>query len=376
MYDWQPVENLDEVFTPALLFDVERIEFNIRRAVEMVGGETQRLRPHVKTHKCPEIVRRALSAGIFKHKCATLREAQTLADCGADDVLIAYQMVGPNAGALARLVAERPETRFSSVLDDLSAARALNSAAERQGVRVDVWIDLDVGMGRTGIPPDERAVQLCRQLRRFENLRLRGLHAYDGHNRASDLEERRRTTEDILGAVRRLRGRLERIGFAELSMVAGGTPPFPFYAAQPDVEASPGTFALHDHGYSSRLPDLGFAPAAALATRVVSRPQAGVVCVDLGHKAIAADPSGERGVVLNLPGAELGPQSEEHWTIRIAAHHALPRQADSGSDLKVGDALYICPTHICPTAALHKQALAVENGTITGAWRIERERLG
>ncbi|MDE0022481.1 MAG: D-TA family PLP-dependent enzyme [Candidatus Poribacteria bacterium] len=376
MYDWRPVENLDDVFTPALLFDVERIKFNMRRAVEMVGGETHRLRPHVKTHKCPEIVQLALSAGIFKHKCATLREAQMLAECGAEDVLIAYQMVGPNAGALARLIAERPETRFSSVVDDLSAARGLNSAAERQGVRVDVWIDLDVGMGRTGIAPDERAVQLCRQLRGFENLRLRGLHAYDGHNRVPDVDERRRTTEKILEVVRRLRGRLERIGFAELSIVAGGAPPFPFYAVQSDVEASPGTFALHDYGYSSRFPDLGFAPAAALATRIISRPRPNIVCVDLGHKAIAADPSGARGVVLNLPDAEVGPQSEEHWTIRIPPHNALPRQADSGSDLKVGDALYICPTHICPTVALHNQALTVENGIITGAWQIERERLG
>ena len=367
MYDWQPLNRseLGEVFTPALLFDEERIERNIRRAVEMADGETDRLRPHVKTHKCPEIVKRALKAGIVKHKCATLLEAQMLAECGASDILIAYQMIGPNCRATARLMAEFPNARFSSVVDDLDAARQLGNAMRESGRAAEVWIDLDVGMGRTGIAPDDCAVQLCRELLRIDGLRLRGLHAYDGHNRSADVNERRGMCEAVLGAVRGLRDRLERDGAGTLSLVVGGTPPYPFYAAESDLEASPGTFALHDHGYRSTLPDLGFEPAAALVTRVISRPRAETACVDLGHKAIAADPVGPRGVVISHPGVETGPQSEEHWTLRL-----------NGARLKVGDALYICPTHICPTAALHKQALAVRNGAVVGVWSIARERFG
>ena len=364
------VRDIDSLLSPSLLFFGEIIDANIRRALELSGDDPSRLRPHVKTHKTPEIVRRELAVGITKHKCATLREAQMLAEAGAPDVLIAYQMVGPNAGALAALMAEHPETEFKSVVDDIGAAEALGAAMQRAGLTAKVMIDLDVGMNRTGIAADESALDLYRALTKIAGLEAVGLHAYDGHNRAKDVAERNRACDDILAVVRGMRDTLEGEGIAAPLLVMGGTPPFPYYALQEDVEASPGTFVLHDGAYGDGLPDLGFTPAAILLSRVISRPLPRLACLDLGHKAIGADPAGDRGRVLNVPGAKLRGQSEEHWVLELT-------DESTRDSLKVGFPVFVCPTHICPTVALHKSAHLVEGGVVTAEWQVAaRDRLG
>ena len=364
------VRDLDSILSPSLLFYSEIMDANIQRAVELCEGDPSRLRPHVKTHKTPEIVRRELAVGITKHKCATLREAQMLAEAGAPDVLIAYQMVGPNAEALAGLIAEHPGTAFKSVVDDLGAAEALGAAMQGAGQTADVMVDLDVGMHRTGIAADDSALDLYRALTKIQGLNAIGLHAYDGHNRASDVDERNRACDGILAIVRGLRDQLASEGIDASLIVIGGTPPFPYYAQQEGVEASPGTFVLHDCGYGESLPDLGFTPAAILFSRVISKPLPHLACIDLGHKAIAADPVGDRGQVLNVPGAKVGGQSEEHWVLELT-------DESTHSSLRVGDAVFVCPAHICPTVALHKSAHVVEGGSVTAEWGVTaRDRLG
>ena len=124
---WYLIENAAEIPTPALVVYPDRVDENLRRMVVLAGG-VERLRPHVKTHKMPDVVRRKLALGITKFKCATIAEAEMVAGCGAPDVLVAYQLVGPNAARFARLVAAYPETRFSTIADDATATRELSAA--------------------------------------------------------------------------------------------------------------------------------------------------------------------------------------------------------------------------------------------------------
>lgn len=347
--------------SPSLLFYRSFIERNLQRALELIG-DPMRLRPHVKTHKTAEIVRMELALGIYKHKCATLREAEMLAETGVRDVLIAYPIVGPNGWRLAELMKRFPETDFKALVDDVMAATALSRLMREEGLRLKVLIDLDVGMHRTGIAPGEEAVTLYRRVAELPGLEPYGLHAYDGHNRSSNVAEREALAVECLETVRQLRRTLESAGFSVPLVVMGGTPPFPFYAKQPDVEASPGTFVLYDGGYGDLLPDLGFVPAALLFSRVISRPTAELATLDLGHKAIAADPPGARGTVWNVPGALLRSQSEEHWVMELTD----PRTRD----LPVGAPVYVCPTHICPTVALHSEAFLVVGGRVVERWKI------
>jgi D-serine deaminase-like pyridoxal phosphate-dependent protein len=351
------------VYTPALLFYKDLIRQNIARAVETAGG-TDRLRPHVKTHKTRELARMELDAGIRKHKCATLAEAEMLAQVGAPDVMLAYNMVGPNCRRLARLVKTYPQTRFSVLADHPAGARQLSEAMAAAGTAVDVLIDLDVGQHRTGVAPGDAAAALYESFAPLPGLRPGGFHVYDGHNHQESLAERQAAALRGLEPVLALRDAVEKKGLPVPRLVAGGTPTFPVYARLdlPGLELSPGTCFLHDDGYGKKFPDLaGFRHAALLLTRVISRPTPTRVTLDLGYKAVASDPpAGKRCLLLNVPQYEPVLQNEEHFVIETPA----------AEQYSPGDEVYALPTHICPTCAMHKSAYVVEDGRVTGTWEI------
>lgn len=363
------LQDTSRVFSPALLFYKDLIRHNIANMIRMTGG-VERLRPHVKTHKTREIARMELDAGITKHKCATLAEAEMLAQVGAPDVLLAYPIVGPNCARLAALIAKYPRTRFSVLADHPVGAKQLSEAMTAAGVKVHVVLDLDVGQHRTGIAPGPAAEALYEQIATLPGLIPDGLSIYDGHNHQESIAERSAAVQRMMEPVLAMRAMLEKKHVPVPRLVCGGTPTFPVFAKMhlPGLECSPGTCVLHDHGYGTRFADIaGFIPAALLLTRVISRPTPTRVTLDLGYKAVASDPpAGKRCVLLNVPSYEAVLQNEEHLVIETpAADQFLP-----------GDVVYALPTHICPTCAMHKQAYVVENGRVTETWDIvARDRM-
>ena len=170
---WYQVRNAAEVPSPALLVYPERIERNLAAMIR-IAGDPARLRPHIKTHKLPELVRRQVELGITRVKCATIAEAEMATLAGADDVLLACQPVGPNADRLVELAVRHPGTRLSAVLDNAASATALSNAAAQASIRVGAWMDLDVGQHRTGIAPDASAEALYRLIAGLPGLELRG----------------------------------------------------------------------------------------------------------------------------------------------------------------------------------------------------------
>jgi len=362
------LRDTSEVFTPALLFYKDLIRKNIARAIEFAGSP-DRLRPHAKTHKTREITRMELEAGITKQKCATVAEAEMLAGCGVHDVLIAYPVIGPNCRRLAKLAATYPETRFGALVDSEVGACQLSAAMQQAGQQIDALLDVDIGMHRTGIAPDEKAVVLYETIARLPGLRPGGIHAYDGHNNQENLDERQAAVVKNYPPVVKLRATLERKGLPVPRLIAGGTPTFILCAQLdwPGLECSPGTFVLHDHGYSTRYPDLGFTPAALLLTRVISKPGSNRLTLDLGYKAVASDPpAGKRCILLNLTDYQPVLQNEEHFVV----------ETPEAERFSPGDIMYAMPTHICPTCAMHRQALVVENGQIVDQWDIvARDRI-
>jgi D-serine deaminase-like pyridoxal phosphate-dependent protein len=357
------VQDTSSVFSPALLFYKDLIRRNIDRCLE-IAGSPDRLRPHVKTHKTREIVQMELAAGITRHKCATIAEAEMLAGCGAPDVLLAYPLVGPNGDRLARLVRTYPGCRFATLVDHPRGAEALSAALARAGQEADVFLDVDVGQHRTGIAPGEGAVALYERLTRLPGLLPAGLHVYDGHNHQERYADRETAARGQLEAVLALRAILEGKGLPVPRLILGGTPTFSVFAQLdlPGLECSPGTCILHDHGYNTHFPDLGgFHPAALLLTRVVSRPAPTRLTLDLGYKAVASDPPvAQRCVLLNVPDGTILLQNEEHLVVETPAAERFEPGAE----------VFAMPTHICPTCALHRQAYVVEGGRVTGTWDI------
>ncbi len=356
--------DLDSVLSPSLVFFPELIQQNIARIIEMAGGP-ERVRPHVKTHKTREIARLLMDAGVTRHKCATIAEAEMLASAGAADVLIAYPLVGPNLARLVALIRKFPGTTFSTLIDHPDSTRSLSAAMAAAGLTVSVFLDLNVGQHRTGIAIGDSAMSLVEQAAKLPGLKVEGFQIYDGHNNQPAREEREAAVRAFLTPILEMRASLEARGISVPKLVCGGTPSFPVYAHLtdiPGIECSPGTFVLHDAGYGAKYADLAdITPAAVLVTRVVSRPTATRVTLDLGTKAVASDPpAGKRVTLLDFPAYEAVGHNEEHLIV----------ETPEAGRFKPGDVVFALPSHICPTVALHRDALVAEGGKIVGAWSI------
>ena len=357
--DWMRLDDEPALATPALVLFPERIEQNLRRMITR-AGDPARLRPHVKTHKLPALVALQVRLGITRCKCATIAEAEMAAGAGAAEITLAAQPVGPNATRLVELSRAFPAVRFSTVVDDPGALAGLAAASSSGHAPLEVLVDLDVGMARTGIVPGPAAVELYAAIAAAPGLRPGGLHAYDGHLRQRALEERVAAAAPAVARVESLRDALIARGFPVPRVVWGGTPTFPVHARRPGVELSPGTCVLWDAGYGTGLPDLDFLPAAMLLTRVISRPGAGRLCLDLGHKAVASEMPHPRVLFPELPDARAVTHSEEHLVVETAR----------AADFPVGTVLHGIPWHICPTVALHDRVLVARGGRTVERWPV------
>jgi D-serine deaminase-like pyridoxal phosphate-dependent protein len=271
MEEWFRILNADAVDTPALVVYPDRVRRNLAQLTASID-DVARLRPHIKTHKSPHAVQLTLAAGITKFKCATIAEAELLGQCRAPDVLLAYQPVGPKATRFIALMERYPATQFACLVDNFAAATPLNALANAAGLTVRVFLDLNVGMNRSGITP-AAAFDLYQQCANLTHLEVVGLHAYDGHIHDEDLAVRTARCHAAFAPVEELAAQLRGAGFGP-TIVAGGTPTFPVHAARPGVECSPGTFIYWDGGYGRAFVEQQFEPAALVLSRVVSLPDA------------------------------------------------------------------------------------------------------
>jgi D-serine deaminase-like pyridoxal phosphate-dependent protein len=363
---WYLIDNVDELDSPALVVFPDRVKQNIAEAIKMVG-DVDKLRPHVKTHKSANAAQLMMDAGISKFKCATIAEAEMLAQCGAKDILLAYQPLGPKLNRFISLIQKYPESNFACLTDNISAAKEQSTAFATTGITVDIFIDINVGMNRTGIVPGEEAIRLYKFCTHLAGFNVRGLHAYDGHVRDADFEERKKSCDIAFARTTAMKESLQNDGIDVPVIIAGGSPGFSIHCKRTEIECSPGTFVYWDKSYSDLCPEQKFVPAAVLVTRIISLPTEDTICLDLGHKSVAAENEiGRRVYFLNAPELEPISQSEEHLVV----------QASKGHSYKPGDVLYALPFHICPTVALYEKVYTVENGMTNGSWRnVARDRM-
>ena len=363
-HEWYVIDDVEKLDSPALVVFPERVKKNIQTAIEMVGDVT-RLRPHVKTNKSAEAVRLMLNAGITKFKCATIAEAEMLGNVKAPDVVLAYQPLGPKLKRFVELIKKFPGTKYACLTDSLSAAKEQATEFSKNGLQVEVYIDLNIGMNRTGICPTE-AIQLCKLCVGIPGIKFAGLHAYDGHLRDRDVQIRTKRCDEAFAGVEKLKSELMANEIPVPNIIAGGSPTFPIHARRNDVECSPGTFIYWDKGYLEQCPEQDFKSAAVLVTRIISLPSTTKICTDLGHKSVAAENEITRRVFfLNAQELAAVSQSEEHLVCETEKRH----------NYKMGDVLYGLPYHICPTVALYERVYTVEDGKISGEWRnVARDR--
>jgi D-serine deaminase-like pyridoxal phosphate-dependent protein len=363
--NWYKIQQLEEIDTPALVVYPERVKANIQTALDMVK-DPGRLRPHVKTHKTIEVTRLLLEAGVNQFKCATIAEAEMLAIAGAKDILLAYQPVGPKIRRLFNLISNYPKVTFSCLVDHPDPTSKIAEMAVSENRVLQVYLDINLGTNRTGIPPGKEAVKLFEWASQLKGLSVQGFHIYDGHLRQKDLTQRKEACDLAYSEVENMVESLLSQGYPKPVVIAGGSTTFPIHLQRENVICSPGTFVYWDKGYAEVLTEQLFEPAALVITRVISLPSKNLICVDLGHKSIASEnPIGNRIRFLNANDLEPVSQSEEHLVLQIKGPHSF----------KIGDVLYGVPFHICPTVALYDRVQTVIEGMPAGEWKvIGRER--
>ncbi len=360
-FAWDPgyrVSSLDDVLTPALLLYPEIVASNIKRTLDLLGGDADRWRVHIKTAKLGYTLRMLVERGVRNFKCATTLELLVACGSGAGDVLFAYPAVGANALRVREISEQFPQVRISVLAENEQQIR------QWRGSRVGVFLDMNPGMDRTGIEQShtEKVVELGRAIGSL-GLEFRGLHYYEGH--LGGMEMRERTAVAHAGYERLLNvvSEIERSGLDVPEVITAGTPTFPCALAYEGFQRggfihriSPGTVVYCDATSLAQLPsEYGYRPAVLVLTRVVSQPRAGIITCDAGHKAVSADAGVPTCVVVGH--RELMPlaPSEEHLPMAVQGGGAGPQ---------VGEALYLLPRHVCPTVNNFDCALLVRNGEV------------
>jgi D-serine deaminase-like pyridoxal phosphate-dependent protein len=352
------VSGVEDVLTPALVLYPELVAANIERTLELLGGDANRWRVHIKTAKLSYTLRLLVERGVRNFKCATTLELLVACRSGSGDVLLAYPAMGANARRAREIAEQFPVVRISVLAENEEQVRQWRQS------RTGIFLDINPGMNRTGIEQNDgdKVVTLARAIA-DAGLEFRGLHYYDGQY--GGLAEPERTAAAHRGYDRLLEivSELERSGMNVAEVITSGTPTFPcslsyegFRRGNFVHRVSPGTVVYCDASSLQQLPqEYGYRPAVLVLTRVVSRPRAGIVTCDAGHKAVSADAGVPTCVVVGHP--ELTPlsPSEEHLPLAVAEGIAGP---------PVGSALFLLPRHICPTVNNFDDAVLVRSGNV------------
>jgi 3-hydroxy-D-aspartate aldolase len=355
-----------DIPTPALLLDLDRFERNLQRMAAHVRGAGKKLRPHAKTHKCPEIAHRQVAAGAAGVCVAKVSEAEVMATAGVRNLLITTEAVGPEKiGRLLGVVARQPETMV--VVDHPDNVRELGHAAAGAGLVLNVLVDVDVGARRTGIPPGEPAVELAREVLAQPALNLRGLQGYAGQcAHVTGWDRRRRASRRSMGPLMKTRELFEKRGLPVEIVTGGSSGTFDIDSELTGLtELQCGSYCVMDLDYR-RIGAKGspeyreFEMALSVLTTAVSIPAADRVVVDAGFKAFSTD----RPLVpeaVEWPGLEFSWAGDEHGRLTVRDPDRRPR---------LGDRIEFFPPHCDPTFNLYDRIYAMRADRVEGIWEI------
>lgn len=359
---------LDDLDTPAVVVDIDVLEANLKRMADYCRLHGLNLRPHVKAHKSPELARLQVAQGFPGITCAKVGEAEVMVEHGFGDILICYPIVGEIK--VRRLCQLARKATIAVALDSVEAARGISRAAVRQGVVIDVLVEINAGMNRVGVETPERLVALAEKVSALKGLRLRGIATYPGQLFCKPTEQEatlRRLGKWLLD----LRARFRAKGLDESWVSAGSTPTaYQSHWMTGLTEIRPGMYPFNDRNLVDAEVCALEQCALHVLTTVVSTAVTGRAMMDGGSKTFSSDrliPAGPKadptyGLIRDDPGIVFYGMSEEHGHLDVS-HARAP--------LKVGRRLRVLPNHVCTTINLHERIHGIRNGKVETTWEVK-----
>jgi D-serine deaminase-like pyridoxal phosphate-dependent protein len=339
--------HISEVETPALLIDIPKMRHNIQRMQRRCDGLGLAFRPHIKTHKTPEIARMQLEAGAVGIACQKVSEAEVFAASGFNDIQIPYNIVG--AAKTARLAELALYNRITVTVDHLNVIAGLADAAKKDDLTIRVLIELATAIQRTGAQPSE-VVTLAQRIEKEEHLHFAGIMAYPSDPQARPI-------------IREALDLLDRAGIGVDTVSGGGTGAAHHAHQLPELtELRVGTYVFNDwttvtNGWA-QLEDCALKVAAA----VVSRPTHDRAILDSGSKTLAADKAqGTHGYILEYPEAKIYALNEEHGFVDFSACEERP---------VIGERVHVIPAHVCVAVNLHDRLYGTNGDQIDVIWQV------
>ncbi|TVY65607.1 D-threonine aldolase [Lachnellula suecica] len=361
MYAPKVGDRLESLDTPSMIVDLDIMESNIRKLMDLLQPLGVNIRPHLKTTKSPVLAKKLIAAGAKGGCVAKLSEGEVMAAAGVDDILITCEIIG--AVKVRRLVELfRKHRKIQIVVDSEVGATAINAALEEAGIeeRIQVLIDLDVGLQRTGVAP-ELALGLARHVATLGRLKLIGVQGYEGHlQHVHGREERERECRASMAILTGTAALLKENGFDIQVVTTGGTGTAEFCATTPGItEVQPGSFIFMDSDYRNAVGSYFSHSLTVLSTVISKSTSARRVTIDAGLKTLTTDSGFAEAK--GMEGVTYTPMGDEHGWLEWG---------EDGSDIPIGTRVEMIPSHIDPTVNLHDFYYAYRNGVIEEIWPV------
>ncbi len=353
-----------ELDTPEVLLNLNALERNIQRMATIAKEAKLNLRPHTKTHKSPELAKLQIAAGASGITVAKLGEAEVMVTHGITDILIAYPLVGEKK--LERLARLHQQAKLLVSTDSVECARGLHRIGKRTGKPLEVYIEVDTGLGRCGHQPGRETLELAKQMQPLSGIRIVGVMTHEGQSwLATEAHARERIVREVSSTLADTAKALRALGFACDTVSIGATPTaFHANTAIGATEMRPGTYVFNDANVLSHgVITLQDCAVTVLAT-VVGQPAKDRVILDVGSKTLSQDSAVDnnlKGIILDKPDWQLVKLTEEHAVVQVPENERI----------NIGERVRIIPNHVCVVTNLVDQFVTLRDNKITGTLKVE-----
>ena len=340
------LQNPNSIDTPSLLIFEDILYHNIKEIIKICKS-TDNIVPHIKTHKSLDILKLQIASGMTSFKCATLKEAELLANnnLGVEEIIISYPVIHiQKLLRLMKLMKDFPEIKWRTIVSTKEHLTTLSSFMKKNGLKIDVYMDLDTGMHRTGVQPGDEAVNFYIDATKYASINMLGIHIFDGHTLYKpDIKERSKLVNKSIEYMRYIHTELAKNNIIIEDNIVAGSWSFHLYLNEPNTRVSPGTWIYWDSRNQTQE-ELNFKIASVVLGQVIDIDlERDTITTDIGSKSISPDqPMNVRLKLIGKDKAELIAQSEEHGVIKL-----------NGESLKVGDLVLAAPGHACTTTILY-----------------------